>query len=101
MQGNTCQGGLYTPPPFKVFTLPLVFRPDPRGIPRNPLIPGHQFFGVLWLLHSARIRVDPHGMMQNLDPFRTDPWNLLGLFRAKYSSHGRGLFFVRVRTDYI
>ena len=46
-----------------------------RGIPRNPLIPGHQFFGVFGF-------TIPHAMMRNLDPVHADLWNLLGLFRA-------------------
>ena len=43
---------------FEVFTLPLVFHMDPHGIPWNPLIQGHQFFGVLWLHHSAWIHME-------------------------------------------
>ena len=60
---------------YEVFTLPLVFRTDPRRMAQIPLIPGHQFFGVFGF-------TIPHGMMRNLDPFHADPWNLLGLFRA-------------------
>ena len=88
----------------EVFTLPLVFRTDPRGmaqIPRNSAESTDPRIPFFWCIVTSPFRTDPHGMMRNLDPFRTDPWKLLGLFRAKYSSHGRGLFFVRVRTDYI
>ena len=62
-------------PSGEVFTLPLVFHMDLRGMVQIPLIPGHQFFGLFGF-------TIPHGMMRNLDPFHVDPWNLLGLFHA-------------------
>ena len=93
--------GAFHPGQTEVFTLPLVFHMDPRGMAQilrnsaesaDPRIP----FFLVYCDFTI-----PHGMMQNLDPFCTDLWNLLGLFRAKYSLHRCRLFFVHVWTDYI
>ena len=69
----------------EVFTLPLVFRMDPRGmarIPQNSAESADPRTPISWCIMASPFRADPHGMMRNLDPFHADPWNLLGLFHA-------------------
>ena len=70
---------------LEVFTLPLVFRMDPRGmawIPWNSAEFADPRTPIFWCIMASPFRADLCGMMWNLDPFHMDPWNLLGLFHA-------------------
>jgi hypothetical protein len=73
------KGGLYCSPGV------------PHGSTQNGVIPSNQFFGVLWLNHSARNGADS-------ESFHTESADLLGLFRVKFNLRGLGLKPIRAQS---